>query len=185
MSNEYLIFLISWYQHESLIAHQNNISSQRKVRSCLGAKRAGIPAQLSGESETGVSASAGKAVKEAEANLRRQRRLFRSQVMKYIVPGARVVRGIDWKWRDQDGNPAGEGTVTGEAHNGETPDLQQQLPNTGKVDTTVQRQHSVGSKVKLGQSLRPTLILIELIFLQTEQCTFLYGAKPPGALDHQ
>ncbi|XP_035614108.1 E3 ubiquitin-protein ligase HECTD1-like isoform X5 [Oncorhynchus keta] len=60
----------------------------------------------------------GKAVKEAEANLRRQRRLFRSQVMKYIVPGARVVRGIDWKWRDQDGNPAGEGTVMGEAHNG-------------------------------------------------------------------
>ncbi|XP_036006547.1 E3 ubiquitin-protein ligase HECTD1 isoform X3 [Fundulus heteroclitus] len=60
----------------------------------------------------------GKAVKEAEANLRRQRRLFRSQVMKYIVPGARVVRGIDWKWREQDGNPPGEGTVTGEAHNG-------------------------------------------------------------------
>lgn len=60
----------------------------------------------------------GKAVKEAEANLRRQRRLFRSQVMKYIVPGARVVRGIDWKWRDQDGTPPGEGTVTGEAHNG-------------------------------------------------------------------
>lgn len=58
-------------------------------------------------------------MKEAEANLRRQRRLFRSQVMKYIVPGARVVRGIDWKWRDQDGNPPGEGTVTGEAHNGE------------------------------------------------------------------
>ncbi|XP_028824808.1 E3 ubiquitin-protein ligase HECTD1 isoform X4 [Denticeps clupeoides] len=63
----------------------------------------------------------GKAVKEAEANLRRQRRLFRSQVIKYIVPGARVVRGIDWKWRDQDGNPAGEGTVTGEAHNGTPP----------------------------------------------------------------
>lgn len=67
------------------------------------------------------SSFAGKAVKEAEANLRRQRRLFRSQVMKYIVPGARVVRGIDWKWRDQDGNPAGEGTVTGEAHNGKRP----------------------------------------------------------------
>lgn len=67
-----------------------------------------------------LSLFAGKAVKEAEANLRRQRRLFRSQVMKYIVPGARVVRGIDWKWRDQDGNPAGEGTVTGEAHNGKT-----------------------------------------------------------------
>lgn len=66
-----------------------------------------------------INIPTGKAVKEAEANLRRQRRLFRSQVMKYIVPGARVVRGIDWKWRDQDGNPLGEGTVTGEAHNGE------------------------------------------------------------------
>lgn len=61
-------------------------------------------------------------MKEVEANLRRQRRLFRSQVMKYIVPGARVVRGIDWKWRDQDGNPPGEGTVTGEAHNGKRAD---------------------------------------------------------------
>ncbi|XP_078248266.1 E3 ubiquitin-protein ligase HECTD1 isoform X10 [Pogona vitticeps] len=62
----------------------------------------------------------GKAAKEAEANLRRQRRLVRSQVLKYMVPGARVIRGIDWKWRDQDGSPQGEGTVTGELHNGTT-----------------------------------------------------------------
>lgn len=61
----------------------------------------------------------GKAAKEAEANLRRQRRLVRSQVLKYMVPGARVIRGIDWKWRDQDGSSQGEGTVTGELHNGE------------------------------------------------------------------
>ncbi|XP_075923722.1 E3 ubiquitin-protein ligase HECTD1 isoform X2 [Petromyzon marinus] len=60
----------------------------------------------------------GKAAKEQEANLRRQRRLLRSQILKYLVPGARVVRGIDWKWRDQDGNPPGDGTVTGELHNG-------------------------------------------------------------------
>ncbi|XP_075469292.1 E3 ubiquitin-protein ligase HECTD1 isoform X7 [Ascaphus truei] len=59
-----------------------------------------------------------KAAKEAEANLRRQRRLVRSQVLKYMVPGARVIRGIDWKWRDQDGSAQGEGTVTGELHNG-------------------------------------------------------------------
>lgn len=64
----------------------------------------------------------GKAAKEAEANLRRQRRLVRSQVLKYMVPGARVIRGIDWKWRDQDGCPQGEGTVTGELHNGEQMD---------------------------------------------------------------
>lgn len=50
--------------------------------------------------------------------MRRQRRLLRTQVLKHLVVGARVVRGLDWKWRDQDGNPAGEGTVTGELHNG-------------------------------------------------------------------
>ncbi|KAG8449614.1 hypothetical protein GDO86_016307 [Hymenochirus boettgeri] len=60
----------------------------------------------------------GKAAKEAEANLRRQRRLVRSQVLKYMVPGARVIRGIDWKWRDQDGSSQGEGTITGDLHNG-------------------------------------------------------------------
>ncbi|XP_052000987.1 E3 ubiquitin-protein ligase HECTD1 isoform X9 [Xyrauchen texanus] len=78
----------------------------------------------------------GKAVKEAEANLRRQRRLFRSQVMKYIVPGARVVRGIDWKWRDQDGNPAGEGTVTGDAHNASPLMGAQSFPNLTTTGTT-------------------------------------------------
>lgn len=35
-----------------------------------------------------------------------------------MVPGARVVRGMDWKWRDQDGPKGGEGTVTGDLHNG-------------------------------------------------------------------
>lgn len=60
----------------------------------------------------------GKAAKEAEANLRKQRRLLRTQMLKHITVGARVIRGIDWKWRDQDGSPAGEGTVTGELHSG-------------------------------------------------------------------
>lgn len=62
--------------------------------------------------------SLGKAAKEAEANLRRQRRLLRNQILKHLVVGARVVRGLDWKWRDQDGPPPGEGTVTGELHDG-------------------------------------------------------------------
>lgn len=35
-----------------------------------------------------------------------------------MVTGARVMRGIDWKWRDQDGNPPSVGTVTGDLHNG-------------------------------------------------------------------
>jgi len=53
----------------------------------------------------------GKAAKEAEAHLRRQRRYMRSHVLKHMAIGARVVRGIDWKWRDQDGVPGAEGMV--------------------------------------------------------------------------
>ncbi|XP_052267734.1 E3 ubiquitin-protein ligase HECTD1-like isoform X2 [Dreissena polymorpha] len=67
---------------------------------------------------TGVCDDLGKAAKEAEAMLRRQRRHIRNHVVKQMSPGARVVRGMDWKWRDQDGTPAGEGTVSGELHNG-------------------------------------------------------------------
>ncbi|XP_052768700.1 E3 ubiquitin-protein ligase HECTD1-like isoform X1 [Mya arenaria] len=67
---------------------------------------------------TGVCDDLGKAAKEAEAVLRRQRRHIRSHVLKQMCPGARVVRGMDWKWRDQDGSPPGEGTVSGELHNG-------------------------------------------------------------------
>ena len=41
--------------------------------------------------------------------------------VKHLVPGARVVRGIDWKWCDQDtdGNSGrAEGTVTSRLSNG-------------------------------------------------------------------
>lgn len=57
------------------------------------------------------------AIKEAEAKVRRERRQIRAQ-LKHITTGARVVRGVDWRWDDQDGAPAGEGVVTGEIHNG-------------------------------------------------------------------
>lgn len=57
------------------------------------------------------------AVKEAEAKYRRERRQIRAQ-LKHITPGARVVRGVDWRWDDQDGPQPGEGVVTGEIHNG-------------------------------------------------------------------
>lgn len=68
---------------------------------------------------TGVCLDLGRAAREAEANLRRQRRQVRHQMLRHLVPGARVVRGLDWKWRDQDGSPQqSEGTVTGELHNG-------------------------------------------------------------------
>lgn len=59
--------------------------------------------------------------------MRRERRLLRTQVLKQMLPNAKVIRGMDWKWRDQDGSPAGEGTVVGELHNG-TPALLYQPP---------------------------------------------------------
>jgi E3 ubiquitin-protein ligase HECTD1 len=58
----------------------------------------------------GVCDELGKAAKEAEQQLRRQRRLMRTHVLKHMVIGARVVRGLDWKWRDQDGALGAEGT---------------------------------------------------------------------------
>lgn len=57
------------------------------------------------------------AAKENEAKMRRERRLIRSQ-LKMIAQGARVIRGPDWRWDDQDGNPPCEGVVTGDIHNG-------------------------------------------------------------------
>lgn len=57
----------------------------------------------------------GKAMREAEANIRRQRRLIRTQMLKHMTISARVVRGVDWKWRNQDSatdSLPGEGTIT-------------------------------------------------------------------------
>lgn len=56
---------------------------------------------------TGVCEDLGRAAREAEAGVRRQRRLIRTQVLRHLVAGARVARGLDWKWRDQDGVPPG------------------------------------------------------------------------------
>ena len=50
--------------------------------------------------------------------MKKQRKHIRQTVMKNLHLGARVARGVDWKWRDQDGSPPGFGTVTGELRNG-------------------------------------------------------------------
>ena len=60
----------------------------------------------------------GKAAQEVEAAVKKQRKHIRRTVMKNLMLGARVQRGVDWKWRDQDGSPSGVGTVTGELRNG-------------------------------------------------------------------
>lgn len=56
---------------------------------------------------TGVCEDLGRAAKEAEAGVRKQRRFIKTQVLKHLVAGVRVARGLDWKWRDQDGVPPG------------------------------------------------------------------------------
>ncbi|XP_076816720.1 E3 ubiquitin-protein ligase HECTD1-like isoform X3 [Clavelina lepadiformis] len=50
------------------------------------------------------------------SNHRKQRKLLKSQTSKLMVAGARVVRGPDWKWRNQDGQ--GVGTVNAAVVNG-------------------------------------------------------------------
>lgn len=98
------------YRHIRIQQAGKNASGQTHYLSLSGLELYGTV--------TGVCDDLGKAAKEAEANLRKQRRHLRTQVLRQLVSGARVVRGMDWKWRDQDGTPSGEGTVTGELHNG-------------------------------------------------------------------
>ncbi|KAK4336816.1 hypothetical protein RND71_043695 [Anisodus tanguticus] len=63
----------------------------------------------------GVCNDLGKVVKEVESVQRNQRKIVKNQ-LKHIKANARVMRGPDWKWVDQDTNA--EGTITGELHNG-------------------------------------------------------------------
>merc|ERR1719228_3009966 len=100
------------YRHVRIQQMGRNASAQTHYLSLSGFE---IYGQV-----TGVCEELGKAAKEAEAALRKARRLLRTNMVKHMVVGAKVVRGLDWKWRDQDGpnGVAGEGTVTGELHNG-------------------------------------------------------------------
>ena len=98
------------WRHFRIMQDGKNASGQTHYLSLSGFEIYGVV--------TGVCEDLGRAAKEAEATAKRQRRLIRTQMLKHMVAGARVARGVDWKWRDQDGIPPGEGTVTGELHNG-------------------------------------------------------------------
>uniref|UniRef100_A0A2P2I0N7 E3 ubiquitin-protein ligase n=2 Tax=Hirondellea gigas TaxID=1518452 RepID=A0A2P2I0N7_9CRUS len=98
------------YRHVRLQQCGKNSSGQTHYLSLSGLEMYGCV--------TGASVDMGRQLKEAEAAVRRHRRIIKQQMLKKMVVGARVVRGIDWKWRDQDGSPPWEGTITGELHNG-------------------------------------------------------------------
>ncbi|EDW13533.2 E3 ubiquitin-protein ligase Ufd4 [Drosophila mojavensis] len=95
------------YRHIKIQQNGRNASNQTHYLSLSGFEIYGRV--------VGVCDDIGKTIKEAEAKTRRERRQIRAQ-LKHITSGARVVRGVDWRWEDQDGS--GEGTVTGEIHNG-------------------------------------------------------------------
>jgi E3 ubiquitin-protein ligase HECTD1 len=98
------------YRHIRIQQNGRNASGQTHYLSLSGFE---IYGQV-----TSVCEDIGKnSVKEVEAKNRRERRLIRSQ-LKHLISGARVVRGVDWRWDDQDGTPSGEGTVTGDIYNG-------------------------------------------------------------------
>lgn len=62
---------------------------------------------------SGATAAAATAAVGGGARVRRWSRGARG-----VCAGARVVRGGDWKWRDQDGPHPALGTVTSDLHNG-------------------------------------------------------------------
>ncbi|XP_017857411.1 PREDICTED: E3 ubiquitin-protein ligase HECTD1 [Drosophila arizonae] len=95
------------YRHIKIQQNGRNASNQTHYLSLSGFEIYGRV--------VGVCDDIGKTIKEAEAKTRRERRQIRAQ-LKHITSGARVVRGVDWRWEDQDGSC--EGTVTGEIHNG-------------------------------------------------------------------
>ncbi|EDW86666.2 uncharacterized protein Dwil_GK23521 [Drosophila willistoni] len=95
------------YRHIRIQQNGRNASGQTHYLSLSGFEIYG--------KVVGVCEDIGRSVKEAEAKIRRERRQIRAQ-LKHLTAGARVVRGVDWRWEDQDG--FSEGTITGEIHNG-------------------------------------------------------------------
>lgn len=98
----------SGYRHVRIQQNGRNASGQTHYLSLSGFEIYGKVISVSDDVQKTVT-------KENEAKIRRERRQIRSQ-LKHFTPGVRVIRGVDWRWDDQDGTT--EGTVTGEIHNG-------------------------------------------------------------------
>lgn len=99
---------VQGYRHIRIHQNGRNASGQTHYLSLSGFEVYGKVTSICDDMQRTVA-------KENEAKLRRERRQIRSQ-LKHFTPGTRVVRGVDWRWDDQDGTT--EGTVTGEIHNG-------------------------------------------------------------------
>ena len=55
-----------------------------------------------------------------ESELKKKRLNVKKLLSKKLHIGTRIARGVDWKWRDQDGTPPVGGTVIGELKNGQS-----------------------------------------------------------------
>lgn len=98
----------SGYRHVRIQQNGRNASGQTHYLSLSGFEIYGKVISVCDDMQRTV-------VKENEAKMRRERRQVRSQ-LKHFTTGARVLRGVDWRWDDQDGTT--EGTITGDIHNG-------------------------------------------------------------------
>jgi E3 ubiquitin-protein ligase HECTD1 len=98
------------YRHVRIQQNGRNASGQTHYLSLSGFEIYGKVESICDDIHRSVA-------KENETKLRRERRLIRSQ-LKMMTQGARVIRGPDWRWDDQDGTPPCEGTVSGDIHNG-------------------------------------------------------------------
>lgn len=78
------------YRHVRIQQNGRNASNQTHYLSLSGF-------EIYGRVVTVCDDMGKAAVKEAEVKYRRERRQIRAQ-LKHITPGARVVRGIDWRW---------------------------------------------------------------------------------------
>lgn len=101
---------VQGYRHVRIQQNGRNASGQTHYLSLSGFEIYGKVISVCEDMQRTVA-------KENEAKMRRERRQIRSQ-LKHFIPGARVIRGVDWRWDDQDGGNGTEGTVTGEIHNG-------------------------------------------------------------------
>ena len=98
------------FRHMRIMQGGKNSSNQTCYISISGL-------ELYGTVLRGCEDEVGRAAREVEAINRRQRKKVKSQV-RHLLKGAQVVRGPDWKWRDQDGGVGSVGTITGNLHDG-------------------------------------------------------------------
>ncbi|ESO05310.1 hypothetical protein HELRODRAFT_111260 [Helobdella robusta] len=174
------------WRHVRILQNGKNASSQTHYLSLSGFEIYGTV--------TGVCLDLDKTVRESEAQQRRQRRYIRMHVLKNIVPGVKVVRGLDWKWKDQDGSPPGEGVIIGELHTGwvdvawDAGGLNSyRMGAEGKYDLTLAPAHGTeetSTALKLSSCVVPTTQINNRLASEAVASAFLLSSSLQQVSNH-